>query len=151
MKQLIYFELNKIIRRKATIAVTIGCLLLAALLFNLPALQHSADDADGNALSGRSAIAYQQEVSEEIGGSMDNAFIHSTLSQFQETAAKAENTPEDWSVYWEFTFPQSEYYTYFAPRTNLLQLLGQVYGDMATMSAMPLDPDSDFYAARTQL
>lgn len=66
MKDLLVFELKKIIRKKLNIVVLLGSFILLVILFTLPVIQFTSFDKDGNKSKGFTAIKLEKQRHEEL-------------------------------------------------------------------------------------
>lgn len=84
MKDLLVFELKKIIRKKLNIVVLLGSFILLVILFILPVVQFISFDKDGNQRRGFSAIKLEKQRHEELSGALTEERIKKDILQYQE-------------------------------------------------------------------
>lgn len=91
MKDLLVFELKKIIRKKLNIIVVIGSLALTVILFTLPVVQFSSFDNEGNQVRGFSGIKLEKQLQEELKGTLTEERISTDVLKYQELFSNPKN------------------------------------------------------------
>lgn len=91
MKDLLVFELKKIIKKKLNIIVVLGSLALTVILFTLPVLQFSSFDIDGNQVRGFPGIKLEKQLQEELKGTLTEERITNDILNYQELFNNPEN------------------------------------------------------------
>lgn len=91
MRDLLVFELKKIIKKKLNIIVMLGSLALTIILFTLPVLQFSSFDNEGNQVRGFSGIKLEKQLQEELKGTLTEERIIEDISKYQELFNNPEN------------------------------------------------------------
>lgn len=91
MKDLLVFELKKIIKKKLNIIVVLGSLTLTVILFTLPVLQFSSFDMDGNQVRGFQGIKLEKQLQEELKGTLTEERITNDILNYQELFNNPEN------------------------------------------------------------
>lgn len=129
MNELIQLEMKKLCRRKMTIVVTGICFFATALFFLLPFLQYRTLDENGTVLSGSEAVSYRKECFENISGTLTEERIAADLKEYQDIYHTPGNLITERGG--EVSFKDEIYYSYLAPRTSYLNMLGNTYNHNA--------------------
>lgn len=84
MKDLLVFELKKIIKKRLNIIVILGSLALTVILFTLPVVQFSSFDNGGNQVRGFSGIKLEKQLQEELKGTLTEERITNDILKYQD-------------------------------------------------------------------
>lgn len=140
MRQLIYFELKKLLGRKANqIALLMGLLLV--IICNVIQIQGETLTIDGQELKGAEAILKQQEVENTLTSELDEEFLTSFLQEYQRQISGN---------------PSGYDYSLIASRGNLFSLLAKNYTewneyfDWEVLSRIPTKGGIAFYDQRME-
>lgn len=91
MKDLLVFELKKIVRKKLNIIVVLASLALTVLLFTSQVIQFVSFDKDGNQERGFSAIELDKNRQEELAGVLTEERITDDILKYQELFDNPDN------------------------------------------------------------
>ncbi len=140
MRQLLYFELKKILDRKANqIALLLG--LLLAVICNVMQIQGETLTVDGQELKGIEAILRQQEIENALTDELDEEFLTSFLREYQRQIASN---------------PSGYNYSLIESKSNLFSLYAKNYTewnehfDWETLNKIPTEGGIAFYDRRME-
>ncbi|MGL4336434.1 MAG: ABC transporter permease [Turicibacter sp.] len=91
MKDLLVFELKKLMRKKLNIIVVLGSLVLTAMLFISPVTQFISFDKEGNQERGFSGIELEKQLQGELVGVLTEERIMEDIVQYQELFDNPDN------------------------------------------------------------
>ncbi|MDE6517751.1 MAG: hypothetical protein K2L18_07895, partial [Acetatifactor sp.] len=129
MRQLIYFELKKILGRKANqVAMLLGLLLV--VICNVAQIQGETLNDNGKEWKGTEAILRQQEIENALTDELDEKFLTDFLREYQRQIAGN---------------PSGYDYSLIQPKSNLFALIAKnyvewnEYFDYETLSRIPTE------------
>lgn len=91
MKDLLIFELEKIVRKKLNIIVVLASFALTALLFISPVIQFISFDKDGNQERGFTAIELEKSNQKELAGVLTEDRIKDDILKYQQLFDNPDN------------------------------------------------------------
>ncbi len=140
MRQLIYFELKKILGRKANqVAMLLGLLLV--VICNVAQIQGETLNDNGKEWNGTEAILRQQEIEDALADELDEKFLTDFLREYQRQIAGN---------------PSGYDYSLIQPKSNLFALIAKnyvewnEYFDYETLSRIPTEDGIGFYDRRME-
>lgn len=153
MSTLIKFELKKIIKRKSTIAVTLGSLALSIILFSLMPLQERANDENGKEYRGLQAIELKKQQSKLNDGYITDKKVENSVKEYQkmfnnpDNIIKDENGFSDFKpdIYWKFFYPNKSFYSFIIESYSKPNDF-----DSSIIKTMSLKNGVDFYKSRNE-
>ncbi|MGL5693168.1 MAG: multidrug ABC transporter permease, partial [Peptostreptococcaceae bacterium] len=152
MKDLLIFELKKIIRKKLNIVVILGSLALTLLLFTLPVVQFMSWDKDGNQVRGSSAIELEKQLQGELKGTLTEERIKDDILKYQELF----NNPENFVINdGRKELNNSTYNRYVGPKSSYLRFINNNYINakvsdysLSEIEKMNIENGANFYEQR---
>ncbi|MCC0679489.1 ABC transporter permease subunit [Clostridioides sp. ES-S-0005-03] len=126
MSTLIKFELKKIIKRKSTITVVLGSLILSIFLFALMPLKEKSYDENGKEYRGLQAIELSKQQSKLNEGYITDKKIENSIREYQKNFNNPNNIVKDENgfssfkqgVYWRFFYPNKTFYNFITESYN---------------------------------
>ncbi len=152
MKDLLVFELKKIIRKKLNIAVILGSLALTVMLFSLQPIQFSSFDNDGNQKRGFDAIELEKKSQKELKGSLTEERITNDILKYQELF----NNPDNFVINdGKKELNNSTFNKYVSPKLYYLWFINNNYinsnspnHSLVEIENLPIENGAHFYEQR---
>ena len=154
MKNLLVFELRKIIRKKLNIIVILGILVLTIFLFSSPVIQFVSFDTNGNQEKGFPAIKLEKQRQKEMSGTLTNERIKTDILQYQELF----NNPNNIVINdGKKELNKSTFSKYVAPKMYYLGFINNNYTlpnlydySFSEIKNLPLKNDFNFYQQKNE-
>ncbi len=149
---LIKYEFLKILRKKSTLIVMAASLILTVFLFGLPILQYQTYHQDG-VVKGLKGIAYTKEQYQNLSVPITDEYVKNTIAEYQKLFENPEHVGYDGN---EKFLIGDAYWSYAAPRENLLSIIASVYDSPDESSGLNKLPELDlentagFYPSRNE-
>ncbi|MCC0658964.1 MULTISPECIES: ABC transporter permease subunit [unclassified Clostridioides] len=127
MSTLIKFELKKIIRRKSTIAVILGSLVLSIFLFALMPLKEKSYDDNGKEYRGLQAIELGKQQSKLNEGYITDKKVENSIRKYQKIFNNPNNIVKDENGF--SNFKQDVYLRFFYPNKTFYNFITESYSE----------------------
>ena len=152
MKDLLVFELKKIIRKKLNIIVILGSLALTVMLFLLQPIQFLSFDKDGNQRRGFDAIELEKRSQKELEGTLTEERIANDILKYQELF----NNPDNFVINdGKKELNNSTFNKYINPKLSYLWFVNNNYinskfsdRSFSEIENLPLENGANFYEQR---
>ncbi|MCC0634572.1 ABC transporter permease [Clostridioides sp. ZZV15-6388] len=153
MSTLIKFELKKIIRRKSTIAVILGSLVLSIFLFALMPLKEKSYDDNGKEYRGLQAIELGKQQSKLNEGYITDKKVENSIRKYQKIFNNPNNIVKDENGF--SNFKQDVYLRFFYPNKTFYNFITESYSEPNDINSMILQSISlknrtNFYKFRNE-
>lgn len=136
MSTLIKFELKKIIRRKSTIAVILGSLVLSIFLFALMPLKEKSYDDNGKEYRGLQAIELGKQQSKLNEGYITDKKVENSIRKYQKIFNNPNNIVKDENGF--SNFKQDVYLRFFYPNKTFYNFITESYSEPNDINSMIL-------------
>ncbi|MPQ45057.1 ABC transporter permease [Clostridium tarantellae] len=154
MKDLLVFELKKIIRKKLNIIVILGSLLLTIILFIAPVMQFISFNENGEQVKGFSAIKLEKQRQEEMAGMLTEERITEDILKYQQLFHNPANVVIDDG---KKELSESIFSKYVAPKMYYLGFINNTYTlpnlydySFSEIKKLPLENGANFYKQRNE-
>lgn len=149
MKDLLVFELKKIIRKKLNIIVVLGSLCLTVMLFSLQSVQFSSFDKDGNRVRGEAAIELEKQSQKALEGVLTEERITNDILKYQELF----DNPDNFVIKdGKKELKNSTFNNYVGPKLSYLWVIDNnyinekiYYYSLLEIEKMPIENGVNFY------
>lgn len=160
MRNLVWFELKKMLARRVAIVVNVGMLALLAVLMALNMAQTMTMGDGGQTISGPAAIAHMRAEDEAYAGVLESAKVAADIAAYQEKAfaqidpAQVANTTDAaaYSLVRE-TYGEDAVWEFYNPYNACLLNVWDKPGEDPIQIAARVTPEmaNDWYGAVAQL
>ena len=152
MKDLLIFELKKIVRKKLNIIVVLASFALTALLFISPVIQFISFDKDGNQERGFTAIELEKSNQKELAGVLTEDRIKDDILKYQQLFDNPDNIVINDG---KKELSDSAFNKYLVDKMCYLGLLNNNYTipnlydySFAELKKLQIEEDAKFYSQR---